>query len=99
MGASGSVLGRGLVAQRRVAVPVVVVVFEVGDDHAASSRVGQQLRFRHSSRSWLLNDSMNPLFHGVPGGMYEMPTDPERLEGLGDELRAVVHALLTTPEN
>ncbi|ACY21799.1 hypothetical protein Gbro_2559 [Gordonia bronchialis DSM 43247] len=35
----------------------------------ASISVGQQLRFKHSSRNRLLNDSMNPLFHGVPGGM------------------------------
>ena len=33
VGASGTVLGRGLVAQCRVAVPMVVVVFEVGDDY------------------------------------------------------------------
>jgi hypothetical protein len=66
--ASGSVLGGRSVAQRRMAVSMIVLVFEVADTTRASSRVFQWLRLRHSLRSRLLNDSMYPLFH-VPGGM------------------------------
>lgn len=40
----------------------------------ASSRLVQSSRFRHSFRKRLLKDSICPLFHGVPGGMWEMPT-------------------------
>jgi hypothetical protein len=71
-----SVLGGRAVAQGRVAVSVVVLALEVADDHAASSTVFQWLRLRHSLRSRLLNDSMCPLFHGVPGGIYAMPVLP-----------------------
>jgi hypothetical protein len=37
--AAGSVLGWGLVAQRRVAVPVIVLVFEVTDHHAGFEQI------------------------------------------------------------
>ena len=36
------------VAQGRMAVAVVVLVFEVADDHPASNRLFQWLRLRHS---------------------------------------------------
>jgi hypothetical protein len=57
MSALGRVLGRGEVAQSRMAVPAVVLVLEIADTRA-SSKVVQWLRLRHSFMSRWLNDSM-----------------------------------------
>lgn len=47
-------------------MPGVALVLEVADDGAAWSRFVQWILFRHSRRSRWLNDSMLPLFCGVP---------------------------------
>jgi hypothetical protein len=38
--ASGSILGWGEVAQRRVTMPMIVFVLEVADDHTGFEQVG-----------------------------------------------------------
>lgn len=75
VGALGRMLGRRPVAQRGVPVWWPEVVVEVLDDRAGleadwSSDCGPGIPFVVGCP----NDSMCPLFHGVPGGMQEMPT-------------------------
>jgi hypothetical protein len=56
-----------------VPVPVVWSSLKSSITTRASSRLVQWFRFRHSFCRRSLKDSMCPVFHGVPGGMYEIP--------------------------
>ena len=58
VGAGGSVLGQGLVAQGGVPPVVVIFVLPVADDDAGVGKGAEQVMFRHSSRSQSVECSM-----------------------------------------
>jgi len=59
----------GQVAQRRMRVSVIVLVFVVASSPLLAGRLAQWLRFRRSVRSRLLTDSVCPLCHGMLGSL------------------------------
>ena len=56
------------------AVPTIVVVFEVADHHPGLEQRGPVVAVETLVTQPMVERFDEPVFHGVPGGMYDNPT-------------------------